>query len=88
MNRTASIADERGEFMTLEDGFWYWEPSSRGQGCFSTGDLLDIVEELQDRNRDWEMQIAEALSGVTLGTAPVPDSVGSQEDTTEDQLVP
>lgn len=54
-NRIIQIAEERGEFLYLEDGFLYYAPN--GGGAISAHQLRILADELDRRNKDWEEQI-------------------------------
>jgi hypothetical protein len=53
--RIIELADERGEFVYLEDGFLYYEP--KGVGCISSNDLRILANELDKRNKKWSDEI-------------------------------
>lgn len=57
MTRIIQIADERGEFVYLEDGFLYYEP--KGAGVISSHDLRQLADELDKRNKKWKEDIDE-----------------------------
>lgn len=58
MSRIVQIADERGEFVYLEDGFLYYAPEATG-GCIAAHELRALADELDRRNKAWEDQINE-----------------------------
>ncbi len=60
MSRIIQVADERGEFVYLEDGFLYYEP--KGAGVLTAHELRTIADELDRRNKDWDDQINEYFS--------------------------
>ena len=55
MKSVVELAEERKEFIQLEDGFWYWWPSVKG--AVPSHQLLAIAEELDRRNAPWEREI-------------------------------
>jgi hypothetical protein len=58
--RIVEKADERGEFVRLEDGFLgYWP---RGRGVITSQQLRILADELDHRNAAWEAQIKQDLS--------------------------
>lgn len=57
VSRIIELADERGEFVYLEDGFLYYEP--KGAGVISAHDLRQLADELDKRNKKWEEEINE-----------------------------
>lgn len=68
-------ADERGEFIMLEDGFWYYWPVDRG--AISEYDLFLLWQELKRRNKMWKEDIDEYFrSG--LGSDQVDPDDGRQ----------
>lgn len=42
--------ENRGEFIQLEDGFWYFAPG--GKGAMNESVLRQIADELEDRNKE------------------------------------
>ena len=49
------------EIITLEDGFkYFWPLPSRG--AFSAENLRDIAEQLDEMNKDWQVQLELDLS--------------------------
>lgn len=60
-DRIIKLADERGEFQALEDGFVYYWPS--GGGAISAHQLRLLADELDRRNADWERQLSEYFEG-------------------------
>ena len=58
-DRIIKLADERGEFQALEDGFVYYWPSSGG--AISARQLRLLADELDRRNADWERQINDEI---------------------------
>lgn len=57
MSRIIQLADERGEFVYLEDGFLYYEP--KGFGVISAHNLRELADELDKRNAKWQEEIDE-----------------------------
>jgi 4-alpha-glucanotransferase len=57
MKDIIAMADDLKEFVTLEDGFVYWWPSS--QGTISSHDLRTLADELDRRNEAWQTQLNE-----------------------------
>ena len=57
MSDIIKIADERGEFVYLEDGFLYYEP--KGAGVISAHHLRTLADELDKRNKKWSEEIDE-----------------------------
>lgn len=62
------VAQERNEFVTLEDGYVYWWPTLQavqhpgggttgGGGALSAHELRAIADELDRRNAAWDAQI-------------------------------
>ena len=83
MNRIIQVADERGEFVYLEDGFLYYEP--KGAGVISAHHLRTLADELDKRNKKWSEEIDEYFrnqqrsdsgSGVDGGQACGEDDFG------------
>lgn len=54
--RIEVIAEGRGEFTTMEDGYVYWFPSANGGGC-SSAVLRDLADILDRRNQVWDEQV-------------------------------
>ena len=54
-DRVIKMADERGEFQYLEDGFLYYWPS--GGGAISAEQLRTLADELDRRNAKWAADI-------------------------------
>lgn len=50
-------AEKNGEFVMLEDGFWYYWPVDRG--AISEYDLYCLYQELVKRNEKWNEEINE-----------------------------
>ena len=50
-------AEKNGEFVMLEDGFWYYWPVDKG--AISEYDLLMLHQELVKRNKKWQENIDE-----------------------------
>jgi hypothetical protein len=48
-------AAEEGEFITLEDGFFYYWPNR--PGAFSAHHLRQLADALDKMNADWQKQI-------------------------------
>lgn len=57
MKTIVSVAEESGEFVTLEDGFVYYWP--KGVGAIPAYQLRQLADELDKRNAEWEKQINE-----------------------------
>ena len=57
MNRIIQVAEERGEFIYLEDGYLYYAPD--GIGAISAQQLRILADELDRRNKNWDDQINE-----------------------------
>jgi hypothetical protein len=57
MDRIIKMADEKREFVMLEDGFVYYWPA--GAGAISSHQLRQLADELDRRNEDWNKQINE-----------------------------
>jgi hypothetical protein len=55
MKDIIKMADDLKEFVTMEDGFVYWWPSS--QGTISSHDLRTLADELDRRNEVWQIQL-------------------------------
>ena len=55
--RIIQLAEEKSEFVQLEDGFWYYWP--KGVGAISEYDLLLLHQELVRRNKKWNEDIDE-----------------------------
>lgn len=56
IKRLITLAEERGEFLQLEDGYLYYAPSL-GNGALSPWMLRAIADELDRRNAPWDEQI-------------------------------
>jgi hypothetical protein len=52
------MADERREFIQLEDGFIYWVPTEN-KGAFAPYILRILAQEIDRRNAPWQKQIDE-----------------------------
>jgi hypothetical protein len=50
-------AEKNGEFVMLEDGFWYYWPVDRG--AISEYDLYCLYQELVKRNEKWNEEVNE-----------------------------
>jgi len=50
-------AEKAGEFVMLEDGFWYYWPLDKG--AISEYDLYCLYQELVKRNKKWQENIDE-----------------------------
>lgn len=50
-------AEMNGEFVMLEDGFWYYWPVDKG--AISEYDLYCLYQELVKRNKKWQENIDE-----------------------------
>ena len=73
MGDIIKIAEQYGEFVMLEDGFWYYWPRI-DNGGISEYDLYLLWQELKRRNKKWKEDIDEYFrSG--LGS----DQVGSDD---------
>lgn len=57
-----SVADrvKPGEWMKLEDGYWYYWPEGMS-GCFSSENLRDIADRLDEKNYEWDREVEAAL---------------------------
>lgn len=55
MKSIIKIADERNEFVYLEDGFLYYWPSHGG--AIPAYQLRQLADELDKRNKDWQEQM-------------------------------
>lgn len=53
--RIIEIADQRNEFVYLEDGFLYYEP--KGSGCISAHELRMLADELDKRNKPYQDEL-------------------------------
>lgn len=51
-DRIIELADERKEFVALEDGYSYYWPKEGG--ALSTNDLRVLADELDRRNAPWD----------------------------------
>ena len=60
-NRIIKKADEAGDIFTLEDGFFYFGPSTGG--AMSAELLRVIADELDRRNEGWASTIDEYFAG-------------------------
>jgi len=58
MNRIIQKIDEAGEWLTLDDGFLYFDPRP-ACGALSAANLREIADELDRRNAEWAKQIDE-----------------------------
>ena len=76
-------AEKNGEFIMLEDGFWYYWPVDKG--AISEYDLYCLYQELVKRNKKWQEEIdehfrnqqrSEAGSGMDGGQACGEDDFG------------
>ncbi len=61
MSNIINVARERGEFVTMEDGFMYYWPEAC-RGALSSAELRVIADHLDDVNRAWQNQIEEEFS--------------------------
>ena len=60
ISRIIQVAEERGVFVTLEDGFvYYWPFGPRVGGAISARELRQLADELDRRNEAWNNQINE-----------------------------
>ena len=79
--RVLHLANEREEFLPLEDGYCYWFPSA-GNGGLSSADLRILAEELDRQNEQWNQGIEDyfksrsAVSSVVLWYAVMPFCLG------------
>jgi hypothetical protein len=55
------VSDERNEFVQDVDGYVYWYPTA-GNGHLSAHQLRWLADELDERNRPWNEQIASDLT--------------------------
>lgn len=62
-------ADERGNFVQAEDGFWYYFPT--GSGFLSAWDLRVLARELDRRNAEWQAIIDN--DPAANGSEPAPE---------------
>lgn len=62
--------EERGEFMKMEDGMYYWP---KGNEEMSANDLRIIADILDEENEDWDDQARQDL------TPPHPPAKRSKE---------
>ena len=60
--RIIQIAEQRGEFAKLEDGYVYWWPSKDASGALSEDMLRALADELERRNAVWHAEICRVLS--------------------------
>lgn len=54
MKDIIELAEERGEFVKLEDGYVYWYPKG---GAISSYRLRAMADELDRRNADWDKTV-------------------------------
>lgn len=59
MNKVIQQIDERKEFITLDDGFLYYDPCHNG--AIGAHTLREIADELDKRNRQWTEEIERDL---------------------------
>jgi hypothetical protein len=62
--------ENRGEFLQLEDGFWYYAPG--GKGAVSESVLRQIADELDARNKEHQEQIDAFFSNHTVPDDEIP----------------
>lgn len=55
-------AAERGEFVTLEDGYLYYWPNKENLGALDSSTLRLLADELDTRNKPWDDKINEYFS--------------------------
>lgn len=89
MKDIIKMADERGEFVYLEDGFLYYAPEATG-GCIAAHELRALADELDRRNKTWEDQVneyfrnqqrSEASGGMDGGSTCGEDDFGNSPAT-------
>ncbi len=47
------------DFLTLEDGYWYFWPAETNQGAYSAYNLREIADELDAMNKPWDDSVNE-----------------------------
>ena len=57
MSNVVDHAESRNEFVTLDDGYVYYWPTSGG--AISAQQLRELATELDRRNKDWDDHINE-----------------------------
>lgn len=62
-------AEERGDFIQVEDGFWHYFPT--GSSFLSAWDLRVLARELDRRNSEWQAIIDK--DPTVNGSEPAPD---------------
>ena len=55
--RVIAMAEERKEFVTLEDGYVYYWPEGSPHGAFPAVALRLLADELDRRNAEWDKQV-------------------------------
>lgn len=53
--RIIKMADERGDFLALEDGYIYFDPTVRG--AMGSHTLRLMADELDRRNAEWDAKV-------------------------------
>ncbi len=46
-----------GEFLALEDGYFYWFPAISGSGAYASYILVELSEKLIKLNKAWDLKI-------------------------------
>lgn len=58
--RVLHVTEERGEFLQLEDGYFYFLPR-KSVGALAAHHLKWIADELDEKNQDWNNRITRDL---------------------------
>jgi hypothetical protein len=70
VERVAQLADERGDFVTGEDGFVVWWPRVVN-GSLNAAELRILADELDRRNAEWASVVAQELEALAHEKSPV-----------------
>lgn len=66
-----------GDLAQMEDGYYYWWPESTRSGCYEAYILHEIVEKLNDLNKEWDAVVKhECSKPATGGASPWTDAPG------------
>lgn len=64
INRAVRMTEERGEFVTGDDGYVVFWPEGSPHGALSSADLRILADELDRRNASWDEQVRNDLSRI------------------------
>jgi hypothetical protein len=60
--RVVALSGERNEFVTFTDGYVHYWPAGSPNGALSSWHLRVLADELDRRNRAWDVKVRRALS--------------------------